>query len=306
MEKNEPIQGVFAAALTPLNASYQIPLDDYPPFLDYLARRGCHGALLFGTTGEGPSFSVAERLAVMRVARDWRTGNPEFRLLAGVGIPSLEETIQLTRSAFDIGMDAVLVLPPYYFRNVSDDGLFTWYQSIIKKAVPAGASLFGYHIPHVTGAPLSLDLLARLKDAFPDQFAGVKDSSADEETARALGKRFGKDLQVFNGTDPLFSIALENSAVGCITALANIISPFLRKIWDAFTHGEQSEKTQEKVSAIRAITNRYSPAPPLIKFLAAKGLDLPYWTVCPPLLPLPVDKRDAVWDELKRLPFDWR
>jgi 4-hydroxy-tetrahydrodipicolinate synthase len=112
--------------------------------------------------------------------------------------------------------------------------LFAWFSQVIRRAVPTDGALLGYHIPSLSGVPLSLDLLANLKDAFPRQFAGLKDSSVDAEHARALGQRFGTDLLVFSGTDSLFSLALEQGAAGCITALANLRSPDLRKVWDAF------------------------------------------------------------------------
>lgn len=300
------IQGVFAAAVTPLTGSFSLALDEFPPFLDFLARRGCHGALLFGTTGEGPSFSVEARKSLMQVASKWRDSHPSFQLMAGVGTPSLGETIQLTRLAFEAGMDAVLVLPPYYFRNVSDDGLYAWYQEIITNAVPKGSALLGYHIPRVTGVPLSLDLLARLKDNFPDQFAGIKDSSADIETAKALGNRFGKDLLVFNGTDPLFRDALEVHANGCITALANVLSPYLRKVWDAYLENKQDTGAQNKLTSVRSITDRYAPAPPMLKFLLSRFYMQPRWSVCPPLLPLSMEQETGLLDELDSLPFDWK
>ncbi|MCU0488678.1 MAG: dihydrodipicolinate synthase family protein, partial [Anaerolineales bacterium] len=160
---SSPIHGVFAAALTPLQSDDSIDLDAIPALLSFLAGRGCHGALLFGTTGEGPSFSPSERLAVFQVAVQWRRTDPTFRLLAGVGTPSLDETIQLTRAAFELGLDGVVCLPPYYFRKVSDEGLFTWFSRVIQRAVPSGGAFFGYHFPGVSGVPLSIDLLARLK-----------------------------------------------------------------------------------------------------------------------------------------------
>ncbi len=300
------IQGVFAAAVTPLSSSFSIALDEFPPFFDFLARRGCHGSLLFGTTGEGPSFSVEARKSLMQAASKWRDSRPSFQLMAGVGTPSLDETILLTRSAFELGMDAVLVLPPYYFRNVSDDGLYAWYQAIISKAVPKGSALLGYHIPRVTGVPLSLDLLARLKDNFPDQFAGIKDSSADLETAKALGNRFGKDLLVFNGTDSLFSDALEYHAAGCITALANVLSPYLRKVWEAYLENGQGTDAQNYITSVRSITDRYAPAPPMLKFLLSRCFMQPRWSVCPPLLPLSMEKEAGLLEELDSLPFDWQ
>jgi len=110
---------------------------------------------LMGTTGEGPSFSADERLALLRAGLAVRQEHPDFRLLLGTGTPSLEETVQLTRAAFDLGVDGVVVLPPYYFRKVSDDGLFAWFSQVIQRAVPTNAALLGYHIPSLSGVPLS-------------------------------------------------------------------------------------------------------------------------------------------------------
>lgn len=306
MKKFNEIKGVFAAAVTPLNHSLELDLENYPKFLDYLANRGCHGALLFGTTGEGPSFNFEERRQLMQVALDWRKSHPSFQLIAGVGTPSLSETIRLSRLSFELEMDAVLALPPYYFRNVTDDGLYFWYETILSKAVPQGSPFLGYHIPRVTGVPLSLDLLSRLKNNFPEKFAGIKDSSADLETTKALGSRFGKDLLVFNGTDPLFSTALEQNAAGCITALANVISPNLRKVWDAFQNGIQDKKSHERLCLVRSITDRFAPAPPTLKYLLSKGFDFPRWQVCPPLISLDAEREINLWEELNALAFDWR
>lgn len=294
MNNSNNLVGVYAAALTPLAPDFSLALEDMLKFLDFLARRGCHGALLMGTTGEGPSFAAEERLSLLRTALVVRQQHPDFRLLLGTGTPSLEETIQLTRSAFELGADGVVVLPPYYFRKVSDEGLFAWFSQVIHRAVPSGGALLGYHIPLLSGVPLSLDLLARLKDAYPDQFAGIKDSSADPEHARSLGRRFGSDLQVFSGTDSLFSLALEQGAAGCITALANLRSPDLRLVWDAYQDGSVAltaqaslSAAQARLDAARAVMGRYPPNPPLYKALLARLHPFALWPVRPPLLPMP-------------------
>jgi 4-hydroxy-tetrahydrodipicolinate synthase len=306
MTDHRQLYGVYAAALTPLLPDFSPALNDIPPFLSFLAGRGCHGVLLMGTTGEGPSFTPADRLAVLRAALVVRQQNPDFRLLLGTGTPSLEETIQLTRLAFDLGADGVVVLPPYYFRKASDDGLFAWFGQVLSRAVPTGGALLGYHIPSLTGVPLSLDLLARLKDAYPDRFAGVKDSSADAEHARSLGQRFGADLQVFSGTDSLFSLALEAGAVGCITAMANLCSPDSRLVWEAF-QGKATDasapakqaRAQSRLSGTRAVMDRYPPNPPLYKAMLARLHPFAHWPVCPPLLPTPVDLVERALAELQ-------
>ncbi len=278
-----PLRGVFAAALTPLAPDGTFDTDGMIRLLDFLAGRGCHGALILGTTGEGPSFSPAERRRIMETAIRVRETHPDFRLLAGTGTPSLSETIELTRAAFDLGYEGVVVLPPYYFRKASDDGLFAWFSEVLRRAVPSDGALLGYHIPQVSGVGLSLDLVARLKDAFPNRFVGLKDSSGDPDHARALGKRFGNRLSVFNGNDRLFSLALRNGASGCITALGNLISPDLRRLWDAFQAGKDTEAIQARLTAARAVSDRFQPAAPTLKMVLAHFFGFPSWMVRPPL-----------------------
>src|SRR6266536_239066 len=215
MTSNHPLAGVYAAAVTPLReaslngdkSDLSLDLDSVPILLKFLAGRGCHGAVLFGTTGEGPSFSPTERELLMRAACEARQLLPGFRLLAGTGTPSLSETIDLTKLAFDLGFEGVLVVPPYYFRKATDNGLFTWFSEVIQKAVPANGYLLGYHFPNVAGFGFSMELLARLKEAFPIQFAGIKDSSHDPELARNLGEKFGSDLVALTGTDSYLGLA---------------------------------------------------------------------------------------------------
>jgi 4-hydroxy-tetrahydrodipicolinate synthase len=285
-----PLAGIYAAALTPLTPELTPDIEPLPAFLSFLADRGCHGALLFGTTGEGPSFSPEERKAVLEVALKVRETHPDFRLLAGTGTPSLTESINLTRTAFDLGYDGVLTLPPYYFRKADDRGLFDWFGQIMRTAVPSDGVLLGYHIPGTTGIGFSLDLLKRLKDAFPVRFAGIKDSSHDPGLARTLGETFGPDLVVFNGTDSYLQLALENGAAGGITAPANLISPDLRAVYDAFMNGGDPAPAQVRVTAVREVLENYLPFPPMLKALLPRQHPFPRWPVRPPL----VDVDDAV------------
>jgi len=293
-----PLAGVFTAAVTPLKRDFSPDLDAIPFLLDFLTGRGCHGILVLGTTGEGPSFSPEERLEIIRAAIQFREMHHTVqggtcKLLAGTGTPSLSETISLTHSAFNLGCDGVVVLPPYYFRNATDEGLFHYFRELILKAVPADGFLLGYNIPGVSGIGFSPNLLTRLKDAFTNQFAGIKDSSHDAKFARWLGKRFGSDLLVLTGTDSYLQLALENQAGGCITAPANLISPDLRRVWDAFQHSEEMPAIQARISKIRHILEKYPPFPPTLKALLARQHAFPIWPVRPPLelhLPETVEK----------------
>ncbi len=281
-----PLAGIYAASLTPLDSRFAPDLESLPVYLHFLAEQGCHGALLLGTTGEGPSFSPKERAALFRAAARIRETHPDFRLLAGTGTPSLEESIEITRAAFDAGFDGAVTLPPYYFRRVADDGLFQWFDILLRRAVPEGKYLLGYHIPGVSGVPLSLELLARLKDAHPQKFAGIKDSSHDLEHARALGYRFGDSLLVLNGTDSFLAQAMDFGAQGCITAPANLIARDLRRIWEFRQAGKDFSAPQQRVARAREILECYAPFPPILKALAARMYNFPQWTVRPPLLPV--------------------
>ncbi|WKZ35718.1 MAG: dihydrodipicolinate synthase family protein [Anaerolineales bacterium] len=279
-----PLAGVYAAAVTPLKTdASSFDLESVLAFLHFLAGRGCHGALLFGTTGEGPSFSPKEREIFLRSVRVVRQQIRGFKLLAGTGTPSLTETIELTKLAYQLGYDGTVVLPPYYFRKVTDDGLFQWFSELIEKAVPEGKYLLGYHIPPMTGIGFSLELLERLKEKFPNQFAGIKDSSHDESYATAVGQHFGKDLLVLNGTDAYLHHALKNNAQGAITAPANLISDNLRKVWDLFQEGEDPSEAQAKVSEQRHFLESYAPIAPILKGLLHKIHGLPRWSVRAPL-----------------------
>ena len=301
MNSSHPLAGVYAAAVTPLDIDSKPDLDSLPALMKFLASRGCHGIVLFGTTGEGPSFSPAERELLMRAVRGLRDQFPGFRLIAGTGTPSLSETVDLTKLAFDLGYDAALVVPPYYFRKATDDGLFKWFSEVINKSVPSDKYLIGYHFPNVAGIGLSIDLLARLKDAFPTQFAGIKDSSHDADLARALGAKFGHDLVALTGTDTYLKLAMENQAAGCITAPANILSPDLREVWDGMRAGKDISEAQSRVDHQRHLLEKYPPFPPTLKALMHRLHGFPRWSVKPPLESISPELEEQVVQEFQAL-----
>ncbi len=302
MTSQHPLAGDYAAAVTPLRSpDSTLDLEAVPVILNFLAARGCHGAVLFGTTGEGPSFSPSEREVLMRAARAHQPQLPGFRLIAGTGTPSLSETIELTKLAFDLGYEAALLVPPYYFRKATDDGLFAWFSEVINKAVPSDKYILGYHFPNVVGIGFSIELLARLKDTFPRQFAGVKDSSHDVEFARSLGEKFGSDLVALSGTDTYLKMAMENKAAGCVTAPANLISPDLREVWDFMNAGKDVSEAQERVNIQRHILEKYPPFPPTIKALLHRLHGLPRWAVKPPLEAISAELEEKVVSEFEAL-----
>jgi 4-hydroxy-tetrahydrodipicolinate synthase len=293
-----PLSGIYAASITPLNSDSSIELDKIPEYLEFLMKRGCHGALLLGTTGEGPSFSVEERLEIFRAAIKIREIFPAFRLLAGTGTPSLEETALLTKSAFDLGFEGAVVLPPYYFHQATDDGIFTWFQQLIQRAVPKDGYLLGYHIPAQSGVPIPLSVVTKLREVYPNRFAGFKDSTKDADYTFEVGKILDKEILALTGNDIHLSQVLNLGGSGCITALSNLHSPILRNIWDAHQNGEETNVFQASVNKKSEILSRYQPSAPTIKVLISELHGLPPWGVRLPLMPLPKEKIDQLLQEI--------
>ena len=151
----------------------------------------------------------------------------------------------------------------------------------------------------MAGIGFSIELLSRLKDAFPVQFAGIKDSSHDANLARTLGETFGSDLVVLTGTDSYLQLAMENKAAGCITAPANVISPDLRRAWDLLKEGKDASEAQARITEQRHILEKYAPFPPALKALLHRHYGLPRWSVKPPLENIQSELEEKLVDAMK-------
>jgi 4-hydroxy-tetrahydrodipicolinate synthase len=147
--------------------------------------------------------------------------------------------------------------------------------------------LLGYHIPKVSGVALPLDLISRLRAAFPDQFLGLKDSSGDPQFGAELCARFGAEALILTGNDKLLSQNLASGGAGCITAAANLLSPDLRAVWDAHLSGSTDLLAQARLDTSRSLLEHHQPFPPTLKALISRWYDFPEWAVRPPLNPSP-------------------
>ena len=300
MPLTEKLSGVYVAAVTPLTPGLTPALEYIPKLMRFYADRGAQGALILGTTGEGPSFGLDERRAIYRAAAEIKADHPDFSLLAGTGIPSLEDTIALNRFVFELGYDGAVVLPPYYFRTASEDGLYAWFSQVIEASIPEGGKLLGYHFPQVAGVGLSTPLLTRLASDYPEQFGGIKDSSGDQ----AHGQETARDFpyhSVLVGSDRLMSAVLSAGGAGCITALANLISPLLREIYEQHELGNDTSAFQQKADAARSVLDDMAPFPAAIKGLLAEMHDFPLWPVKPPLLSFSANRIKAAAEKLRRI-----
>jgi 4-hydroxy-tetrahydrodipicolinate synthase len=284
------LHGIFAAAPTPINTALAVDVAGVAPLLEHLRRVGCHGALVLGTTGEGPCLSVAERKAVMDAASEWRKSHAEFRLLAGTGAAALPDAVELTRHAVDSGFDGQLVLPGFYFKGVSDRGIVDWFLRLADGA--PGANILLYHIPAVSGVGIPVPVAAELVQRLPGVVTGIKDSSGDLDNTLALCAI--DSLAVFTGTDTHLAACLAAGGAGAITALANVLGEDLRAVYD----GAPTADTAFLLAA-RAAFEAYASVP-AVKGLLARSFGLPRWRVRPPLMDLREDEVRALAEAVFR------
>jgi 4-hydroxy-tetrahydrodipicolinate synthase len=281
----EPIRGVIAPTLTPFDHDLSIAQKMFADHAKHLLKTGCAGLAPFGTTGEALSLGIEERMAALDYLID-RGVDPK-KLIPGTGLTNLPDTIRLTRHAVERGCAGAMVLPPFYFKGVPDDGLFAYYARLIEGVASDDLRIYLYHIPPVAVVGLSIELVQRLRAAFPSQIVGIKDSSGDwANTRRLLTEVPG--LIVYPGSElPLFE-ALSLGAPGCITATANINATEIAKIISLYRSGNEAEakRQHEGVKKLRLKVQEYGPIPAQKYLLSEWSGDARWRTVRPPLVAL--------------------
>ncbi|HER27465.1 MAG TPA: dihydrodipicolinate synthase family protein, partial [Rhodospirillales bacterium] len=243
--------GIFAAVLTPLNADYSVNHAALVDHCHWLLANGCHGLAVMGTTGEANSFSVEERLAIVDALIDG--GVPGGALMPGTGCCSIPDTVRLSAHAVENGAAGVLMLPPFYYKGVSDDGLFAAYCEVIERVGDRRLKIFLYHFPQMSATPISYGLIERLLARYPNTIAGMKDSSGDYVNMAGAARRF-PGFGVMTGSDQLLSALLADGGIGCITAAANIASNLSARVYANWQSGDTGAMmdAQQKLSAVWA------------------------------------------------------
>lgn len=282
-----PAHGVWAPACTPVAADLTPDSARFADHVRWLLGNGCHGVVVFGTTGEAPSFSTDERMALLDATL--AAGLPPDRLIVGTGCPALTDTVRLSAQAVAAGCAGVLVVPPFYFKAPAEDGIFASYSEIIERTGTAALRLFLYHFPRLSGVPITPALVERLCARYPGVVAGIKDSSGDWDGTQDFLGRF-PDLAIFPGSETFLLPGLAAGGAGCITATANINPAAIRAVFDAWQDDHRSDGTaaglQDGISATRRVIEAY-PLAPALKFLLARGRGDPDWgRVRPPMVAL--------------------
>ncbi len=284
--------GINAAALTGMKADLSPDLDMYAAHCNWLLANGCNGLGILGTTGEANSFGYNERREILEgiVGR----GVPATRLMPGTGCASLGDTVELTKHAKAQGCRGVLVLPPFYYKAPSDDGLFAYFSEVVNR-VGGGIALYLYHFPQQSAVPFSLSLIERLLKAFPGAIKGVKDSSGDYANMKAMIDNFSKDgFEVYSGADNFVQKILSEGGAGCITAAANVNARFGQIVYQKRT-GAEADAAQAVLDATRKAATATPLIPGLREIIARSTGNAAWRNIRPPHLPLSTAEGDQAW-----------
>jgi 4-hydroxy-tetrahydrodipicolinate synthase len=278
------VSGVNSAVATPLNADLSPDIGALAEQCRWLLENGCDGLAILGTTGEANSFSVVERQGIVEGLL--RAGIAPERLIPGTGAAAGPDTLALTKHALAHGIDRVVMLPPYYYKGVSDEGLFTAYARVIEAIGDDRLRVLLYHIPQMSAVPLSYALIGRLIAAFPQTVVGIKDSSGDKANLLGMVEAF-PGFAVIAGPDPLFLDLMRAGGAGCITGASNLIPDLLRTIYDNWQSDPAlAVAAQQKAIGWRNLTMSY-PQMPTIKALIADRTGHAGWRrMRPPLVAL--------------------
>lgn len=281
MTSTELIDGVYAAALTPLTPAGAPDREMAVGHCRWLLENGCDGVALLGTTGEANSLSQADRMALIEAVA--AAGIAANRVVVGTGGCALGDTVALTRCAIDAGFPNALVLPPFYYKGVGDDGLFAYYAALIERLAEPRLRLYLYHFPQMSAVPLGPALIGRLRDAFGEVVAGLKDSSGDWAHTRHLIDTF-PGFRVFSGSEQFLSDNVAAGGAGCISATVNVTAPLAARVLRA--EPAVRARPQGELTAIRTALQDFSLIPAL-KCIFEWHTDNPAWrNLLPPLFAL--------------------
>lgn len=292
-QKNDTF-GLSAALITPFREDGDVDLDRLVAHAAWVTANGCDGFTLFGTTGEGYGLSLRERADIFAALR--AAGQSLDTACAGVTDATPDGAAEQARMALDAGVRGLLFTPPFYLKAASDDGIFAWYSTVFDRI---GSDLRGvilYNIPGQTAVALSVPLVSRLRDAYPEAIAGVKDSSGSWDSAQAFLAAHG-DLAILIGDERLLARGLRHGAEGSICGVANFAPERLRAL---FERKEDDPKVAQIVDLVVS-----HPIMPAVKALVAHRVADPgYLPVRPPLVPLGEDVRAALVDAFERIVSD--
>ena len=301
MAAQKRLEGVLSPVITPFKKDLSPDSDRFVKHCRWLMQSGCAGLAVFGTNSEANSMSVDEKLELLQALV--KGGVPAAALMPGTGHCALSDSVKMTREAVRLGCGGVLMLPPFYYKGVSDEGLFRNFAEIIERVGDDRLRLYLYHIPPVSNVAISLDLIDRLISRYPGIVAGAKDSSGDWKNTKAMLDRFkDRGFDVFPGSEVFLLDGLREGGKGCITATGNVNPGPIAEVFKNWRSTE-ADKLQAGITATRMIMQKVPMIPALKAVTAHFGNDPQWRTVRPPLTELTPDQEKQVITELKAAGF---
>jgi 4-hydroxy-tetrahydrodipicolinate synthase len=295
------LQGIWPALMTPLDAALAIDHARFAAHARALIEAGCAGVTPFGTTGEGPSFSVAERRAAVDALI--AGGVPALRILVSVSCAAVPDTLALVRHAQDVGAWGVLLMPPFFFKGVSDEGVVEGYRQLLDATADRPLRVVLYHIPQVSAVGLSHRVIAELRRRYPQRIVAIKDSACDRAWSLALAEAFMPPLGVHVGNELDLPALAQRGSRGAVSGLANFMPRVVHRL---ATEPDPARTAAEhaRVERLLAWLGGYALIPALKAIMAAQTGDAAWLRVRTPLAALDADRFETFRRELAALGLD--
>src|SRR5213595_1578533 len=297
MARAKRIEGVLAPVITPFRKDYAPDAERLVRHCRWLLKNGCSGLAVFGTNSEANSMSVPEKRRLLEALI--AGGIAPAALMPGTGHCALTDSVELTRAALEMGCAGVLMLPPFYYKNAPDEGLYRNFAEVIERVGDERLQLYLYHIPPVSQVAITLGLIGRLLSKYPGIVAGLKDSSGDWNNTKAMLDAFAKQgFDIFAGSEVFLLDNMRHGGKGCITATGNINPGPIANVYKNWRSTE-ADKLQAGITATRKIVQMQPMIPALKSAVAHFGND-PQWKTCrPPLVELTAAQEQELVTELK-------
>jgi 4-hydroxy-tetrahydrodipicolinate synthase len=294
-------RGVLAAVVTPFTDSLEPDTKTLFAHCRWLLGNGCTSLVMLATAGEANSLSLRQRLGIIDAAG--AAGLALAQMIVGAGSCALDEAVTMTKAIAAAGSAAALLLPPFYYRDTGEEGLFRFYATLLERVGAPQLRAVLHHRPQASGAPITEALIARLRREFGAVIAGVQNGAGDWPTTRALIANF-PDLAIFSGTERFLLDTLRAGGHGSISATLNLTAPLAGAVYEEWESREANE-LQKALTTLRQVFDRY-PTPQAPKEMLAQVANLPRWrNVLPPLLPLASQLSAELSEQLDDLP-SWR
>ena len=298
-ENSLKFSGVLSPVLTPFTKDLKPDSRRLVELCRWLSSQNV-ALVLFGTTSEANSLSLEEKISLLDDLIDAGI-NPSL-LMPGTGCCSLTETVQLTSHAVELGCKGTLILPPFFYKDISDDGLLRSYAETIERVGNSALKIYLYHIPPVSGVSISLDLIERLIIRYPNAIVGVKDSSGNWDNTQSILERQWDDFRVFAGSERFLLQTMRAGGAGCISATANINPNAIYNLYKEWK-SDRADNLQDQLNQVRTVLESY-PMIPALKSVISYYSNHPDWTIVrPPFISLEKETQKELIQKLKSLGF---